>query len=38
MAELPQLLLQNTNTCMFGETTAQSCCENLCSCKVNWKS
>jgi len=32
--ELPQLLLQNTN--MFEETAAQSCCQNLCSSKVNW--
>jgi len=33
--ELPQRLSQNTN--MFGETTAQSFCQNMWSCKVNWK-
>jgi len=31
--ELPQLLSQNTN--VFGETTAQSRCQTLCSSKVN---
>ena len=31
--ELPQLLSQNTN--MFGEATAQSRCQTLCSCKFN---
>ena len=31
--ELPQLLSQNTN--MFGEVTAQSRCQTLCSSKVN---
>jgi len=35
--ELPQLQSQNTNTCMFVEETAQRCCQNLCSCKINWK-
>ena len=33
--ELPQLLSPNTD--MFGETTAQSRCQTLCSSKVNWK-
>jgi len=32
--ELPQLLSQKTNTCMFGEATEQRCCQNSCSCKV----
>jgi len=32
--ELPQLLSQNTDI-MFGETTAQSRCQTLCSSKVN---
>ena len=31
--ELLQLLSQDTN--MFVEATAQSCCQNLCSCDVN---
>jgi len=31
--ELPQLLSQNTN--MFGEASAQSRCQTLCSSKVN---
>jgi len=31
--ELPQLLSQNKN--MFGEATAQRCCQTLCSSKVN---
>jgi len=31
--ELPQLLSQNTN--MFGQATAQSRCQTLCSSKVN---
>ena len=37
--ELPQLLLQNRNTCkiVIFEATAQSCCQNLYSCKVNFK-
>jgi len=33
--ELPQLLSQNTN--MFGEATAQSRCQTLCSSEVNSK-
>jgi len=32
--ELPQLLSQNTNRPMFGEATAQSRCQTLCSSKV----
>jgi len=34
--ELPQLLSQNANK-KFGEATAQSRCQSLCSPKVDWK-
>jgi len=37
MTELSQLLSQNTDTCMFGEATAQRLCHTLRSSKVNWK-
>ena len=35
--ELPQLLLQSTNTCVFGKAAAQSRCETLCTSEVHRK-